>query len=595
MQCKKTAQSFARRKATERNIVISQLSEQVNDYESRLPLPELEDALMEQTKGELESQIMEKTQGIIFRSKAKWHELGEKNTKYFFSLEKAKYNAKTCYKMLDDNNVEISNPQEILELQRHFYEKLYEEDRHVQFSMLNNSGILVPENLQQQQKQQISMEELESAVKSMKNEKTPGQDGLPVDFYKVFWRLLKEPFYDMMIECYEQKYMHASARKGILNLIPKANKDVRLVKNLRPITLLNTDYKIIEKAVANKILPTLHLIINKDQRGFMKGRRISVNIRKFLDIMHCVELQNLEAVVLSLDFVKCFDKCSFDILHGSLKYFGFGEMVQEWTKILYTDFTVEIQNNGYFSQRIPILKGVHQGGCCSSLYFLIIAEILAIALRDNTEIVGITIQDVINLLNQFADDMDIFSSCSEQSIRAIFKELDSFHKQSGFTVSYDKTTLYRIGSLRFSNAQMYGIDQVVWSKEDITVLGVTIAHENVVEKNYTPLIEKSRKTLLSWENRGLSLLGKIQVVNTLVASLFVYKLMVLPLMPKHIVKQVDNIIKEFNWNKKKAKIAYNILQNPKHQGGLGLVKLQDRDIALKASWPTILVKEEEYA
>ena len=94
--------------------------------------------------------------------------------------------------------------------------------------------------------------------------------------------------------------------------------------------------------------PALDQIINKDQRGFMKNRRISVNIRKMLDIMHMAEVKDMEAVILSLDFVKCFDKCSFSILHGSLDFFGFGKIVKDWTKILYTDFSVKIQNDGHF-------------------------------------------------------------------------------------------------------------------------------------------------------------------------------------------------------------------------------------------------------
>ena len=262
----------------------------------------------------------------------------------------------------------------------------------------------------------------------MNNNKTPGMDGIPVDFYKVFWTQLKTPFYEMVIHTYSEKILHTTAREGILNLIPKANKDTRYIKNLRPITLLNTDYKIIEKAIANKMLPALEHIIHKDQRGFMKNRRISVNIRKMLDIMHQVQKEDLETVVLSLDFVKCFDKCSFSILHGSLEFFGFGEIIKEWTKILYKNFRVKIQNNGHFSDSFPIKKGVHQGGCCSSVYFLVIAEILALALRSNEEIEGITIKDIKNLLNQFADDMDIFSKSTEKSLKAIFHELDSFRK-----------------------------------------------------------------------------------------------------------------------------------------------------------------------
>ena len=592
---KKTSIDFSKNKVRMDQQIIANLSEILNEYESRLPLNIEENKLMEDTRTDLEDKTLERIQGVMFRSKAKWYEEGEKNTKYFYSLEKAKYNAKTCYKMVKEDGEEITNPSLILEEQRHFYEELYDVDQDVCFNMQNNSGTVVPETIRKQQQEQLTMKDLEEAIKGMNNNKTPGEDGIPVDFYKVFWNLLKDLFYESMIENFERKELHCSARKGILNLIPKANKDTRFVKNLRPITLLNTDYKIVEKAVANKMIPALEYIIHKDQRGFMKDRRISVNIRKMLDIIHLAQKEDLEAVILSLDFVKCFDKCSFSILHGSLDFFQFGSIIKQWTRILYHDFSVKIQNNGYFSRNIAIKKGVHQGGCCSSIYFLVIAEILAISLRANEEIEGITIQDIKHLLNQFADDMDVFSLASEKSIKAILEELDKFRLQSGFTVSYEKTTLYRIGSLRHSNAMMYNMDQFAWSNQDITVLGITIAHQQLVEKNYSGIVEKTKQILGAWNNRGLSLLGKVQVVNTLIASLFVYKMMVLPQIPPNIVKCLDNTVREFLWNGRKAKIAYNTLQNPKSEGGLNLVNFQRKDSSLKATWPQILANEREYA
>ena len=114
--------------------------------------------------------------------------------------------------------------------------------------------------------------------------------------------------------------------------------------------------------------------------------------------------------------------------------------------------------------------------------------------------------------------MDIATLCQERALRAIFEELDKFRLQSGFTVSYEKTTLYRIGSLRHSSAKMYDMTEYVWSNNDITVLGVTIAHENIVEKNYADVLEKAKSVFTAWYNRDLSLMGKVQVVNTLVAS-----------------------------------------------------------------------------
>ena len=57
---------------------------------------------------------------------------------------------------------------------------------------------------------------------------------------------------EMVQAVYQQNLLYPTAREGILNLIPKANKDTRIIKNLRPITLLNTDYKIIEKACSKQ-------------------------------------------------------------------------------------------------------------------------------------------------------------------------------------------------------------------------------------------------------------------------------------------------------------------------------------------------------
>ena len=277
---KQCSTKFSKQKKAQDDIIISQLSEKINYYHKELPQDRETTQLMEETANELEEKTMERIQGVMFRSKAKWYEEGEKNTKYFFSLEKSKYNAKTCYKLINEEGVEIIEQKKILEEQRGFYTELYSKDEYVKFDIQNTFNIYIPENIRIQQEQQINMEDLQVAIKGMNNNKTPGEDGIPIDFYKVFWLEIKEIFLDMVLENYVQKHMHNSARKGILNLIPKPNKDSRYIKNLRPITLLNTDYKIIEKVIANKMIPGLEHIIHTDQRGFMKDRRISVNIRK---------------------------------------------------------------------------------------------------------------------------------------------------------------------------------------------------------------------------------------------------------------------------------------------------------------------------
>ena len=100
MRIQKISKEYSRRQTSENKIVICQLSEKVNEYEASFPLREEEDKMYINTKTELEDKMLEKSKGLMFRSKARWYEEGEKNTKYFYSLEKARYNAKTCYKVI---------------------------------------------------------------------------------------------------------------------------------------------------------------------------------------------------------------------------------------------------------------------------------------------------------------------------------------------------------------------------------------------------------------------------------------------------------------------------------------------------------------
>ena len=110
---------------------------------------------------------------------------------------------------------------------------------------------------------------------------------------------------------------------------------------------------------------------------------------------------------------------------------------------------------------------------------------------------------------------------------------------------------------------LYDLSQVAWTNEDIKVLGVTIAKDNIIEKNFSEIIVKTRNILNSWTNRNLSLIGKINIINTLISPLFIHKLLVLEDMTDAMYKTINNEIVNFLWNGKKPKIALKILHAPK--------------------------------
>ena len=362
--------------------------------------------------------------------------------------------------------------------------------------------------------------------------------------------------------------------------------------------MLNGDYKTIEKCIANRLQPILEdYVVNEDQKGFMRGGRISVNIRKVLDLMHFAEVNKLDGIILSLDFSKCFDKIEICAITGAMEYFGFSEFLINWTKILYNNVTAMTQNNGQFSKPFHIEKGVRQGGCASTMYFLICAETLALELRNHPEIGGIMVNEIENLLGQFADDMDIYTLFQTNKLQSILDVLANFHENTGFVVNYDKTQVYRIGSLKHTNARLITQQQLVWTNEPICVLGVNITDtvEELIRINYEPLLLTVKGTLDVWRQRNLSLFGKIQIVNTLIASLFVYKMLVLPSIPEYIVKKLDDMIQVYLWNGHKPKISKKVLQGRKEDGGAGLVNFHRKDAALKTTWYQILKTDNKLA
>ena len=133
-----------------------------------------------QSRENLQKQIAESTKSTIFQSRVQWHGERERNSKYFFSLEKYQCNNKVMAKIKKTSKGETTCCQkQIVTEQVKFYQDLYKSDKNVQFNLVNNTNRkLDPEEVLLLE-QSISLEELTSALKSMKNIKTPGCDGIP--------------------------------------------------------------------------------------------------------------------------------------------------------------------------------------------------------------------------------------------------------------------------------------------------------------------------------------------------------------------------------------------------------------------------------
>ena len=118
--------------------------------------------------------------------------------------------------------------------------------------------------------------------------KSPGSDGLPVEFYRRFWGLLGPDLVEILNYSFQHGSLSETQRRGIIRLLYKKEDPLEL-KNWRPISLLNTDYKICTKVLANRLRHVLPRIINKDQTCGIPDRSIYENLFLLRDTIDYVK------------------------------------------------------------------------------------------------------------------------------------------------------------------------------------------------------------------------------------------------------------------------------------------------------------------
>ena len=161
-----------------------------------------------------------------------------------------------------------------------------------------------------------------------------------------------------------------------------------------------------------------------------------------------------------------------------------------------------------------------------------------------------------------------------------------FIKNTGLKANLEKSTIFRVGSKRGMTEKLDVKAKFKWSNDNISVLGLLIQLDNlnyIQELNFESVIKKAEITLSSWAVREMSILGKIEIVNTLVSSLFVYLMQMVPTVSSEQEK-VIKLITQFIWNGRKPKIRNNVLCLNKHDGGRRLANLMTRDKSLKIQW-----------
>ena len=555
---------------------------------------DLEKSLLNK-KTELTKIQEEFVRGSMIRTRASWIGDGEKNTKYFFNLEKRNYNKKNIQK-LQNNDQLISDPTEILNLEREFYENLYTshkvEEKDIEEVFLNLPMPKLNEEHANLCEGFVSEKECFEAIQTIPCDKTPGCDGLPMNFYKVFWEDIKALLRKAFNLCFVNGELSTLMKRGVITLLPKKDKDKLHLKNWRPITLLNNDYKILAKVLANRLKKVLPFLIDFDQTGFLKNRYIGENIRLLKDVIRYCHIKSFKGLVVLADFEKAFDNIEWNFLNACLKAFGFKRDFIAWFKVMYKDISSCVINNGYSSSNFSLQKGVRQGCPLSPYLFLIGVEILGIMIRQSEKIKGIEIDGAELRVSQYADDTIIYLSADEGNLRNTFEILQSFRKISGMKVNIEKSNIACLGPW---NGTLCTDIHLNWVTDSLFYLGVYVPlHENVdcFNQNFQRKLREVEKLLQVWGCRNLTLFGKIVIIKSLVIPKFVYLFSNIQDPPKRFTDELQRLLFNFLWNGKTDRIRRITMYDEYKNGGLKMMHIQSFCQALKVSWVKRLLDEE---
>ena len=553
---------------------------------------------LEQLRNDMEALRKVKLQGTLVRSRARWIEFGEKSSKYFLNLEKRNFVNKSITELKLSKDKSTKDQKEILKLQREFYKSLYskrtiEQDHEYEPDL---SGLpKVRPNEKILLNKELEKTEVDVALKSLKNNKSPGPDGYSAEFFKFFWDQLGDFCFCMIKESLDCCELPGSLTRGIITCLPKQGKTRDELKNWRPISLLNTTYKLISTTLTNRLKRVLPDLIHADQKGFMANRSIMDNTRLMMDIMVEMELQNRSGLILLVDYEKAFDSLSWDCISTTLQNFDFGEKMIKWIETLRSNSKSCVTLNGHLSEYFDLERGCRQGDPISPYLFILCGETLSTAIRNDNKIEGLEIHGKEHKISQYADDTSLYLKDAERCLAMALEALHWFYCISGLKINIKKTKVIRIGKIRETDRRYCRENDLDWVDE-FTSLGIVYRASdirNITRYNIENKLNDIKKLLNVWLMRNISPVGRIQIVKSLALSKLTHLFMSLPSPDAETLKKLEKMFNNFVWRNGRHCVNKDILQAPVIKGGLNMINIPNFDLGLKLTWLRKMIKGHE--
>ena len=537
---------YSREKARYRRARISSLENTLYHLSRREQNGDDVARFIKETKDLLELEHQRRADGAKLRAKEQWAEEGELSSSYFFRLEKSCAIPKLFTGIRNAQGVVVRSISAIIPVWCLFYVQLFTAcilSPPDQDFFINSLDLPLSDRESALCEGDITSAECLAALNSFRNNKSPGIDGLPYEFYKCFGDVLGSDLVTVLNDCLVQGSLSFTQRTGLITLLYK-NNDKLDTKNWRPISLLCSDCKILGKVLTNRLKSVISSVISSSQTCGVPGRFSGESVCLLQDIINHSNGKDIGGALISLDQEKAFDRVEWSFLQRVLVKMNFGPSFQSWVQLLYSGIFSCVLVNGFTSEAFRVARGVRQGCPLSPLLYILVAETVSSAIKKDRHIYGFVLPDgqCVKLF-QYADDTSILVH-SDQALLSVFSLFTRYEKASGAKLNVGKSHGLLFGSWR---ARLDLPVPLNWSNVAITVLGCRLGNDDAVDWNL--LIERFEGKLCLWKQHQLTFHGRALIANMLGLSIFWYQATIFD-MPKTVIYRINKILFPFVWGKK---------------------------------------------
>jgi hypothetical protein len=427
--------------------------------------------------------------------------------------------------------------------------------------------------------------------------KAPGPDGFPACFYQKAWDIVGGTMWNFVDKVWKNPSVISEVNHTDICLIPKVTQPDH-VKQFRPISLCNTNYKIVSKVVVERLKECITDLVSPFQTGFVPGRNIHENIVVAKEMMHSMHRMKGKRgfFAIKVDLAKAYDKISWEFIWRVLMEIKFPEVLINVIMHSVTSVLTNVKWNGARAEFFKPQRGIRQGDPISPYLFVLCMDKLSHLIMHAVEegrwngIKAGRHGPVVSHL-MFADDLLLFGEANERQMQCVMDTMETFCSMSGQEVSIEKTSiLFSRNVGRSVRSRLVHISGYKETNSFGNYLGVPLTGRAPKRSDFQYIIDQVSSKLSAWKANHLSFAGRVTLAKSVIEAVPIYPMMSSNI-PKSCLNEIQKMQRQFIWGdtaqkKKFHALSWDNITVPKWMGGLGIRKLDvmNRACLLKLNW-----------